>query len=245
MPENAGVRKLNLAKRRVLADEVTDGLREAIVSHELQPGRKLAEDELAAQMGVSRGPIREALMRLEREGLITIARHRGATVSLWSRQDIDEIYALRGALEKLAITWACKNATAADIDEMEKFINEFQKLSDKLRTPKAVSRIDLDFHTSLFKAAHHDRLFASWEVLRSQMHTLLFYTWARDIAENENARPRWATDHQELVNIIKKKNSSGSATVVNNHVEGGFARIVKHFPESSKLIKKNKKVKKA
>ncbi len=242
MSENAGLGKLTLAKRRVLADEVTDGLRDAIVSHELESGSKLAEDELAAQMGVSRGPIREALMRLEREGLITIERHRGARVSLWTRQDIEEIYALRGALEKLAITWACKNATASDIAEMEEVIKEFQKLSDKSRTPKVVSRLDLDFHTSLFKAAHHERLFASWEVLRSQMNALLFYTWARDIAENENARPRWASDHQELVNIIKKKNAAGSSAVVNSHVDGGFARIEKHFPEPSRPIKKSKKL---
>jgi len=97
---------LGVATRRVLADEVTDDLRDAIVSHELEPGRKLTEDELAAQLGVSRGPVREALMRLEREGLVVIERHRGATIASWNRQDIEEIYSLRGALEELAIEWA-------------------------------------------------------------------------------------------------------------------------------------------
>mgnify|MGYP000303341591 CR=1 FL=1 len=85
---------LGVATRRVLADEVTDDLRDAIVSHELEPGRKLTEDELAAQLGVSRGPVREALMRLEREGLVVIERHRGATIASWNRQDIEEIYSL-------------------------------------------------------------------------------------------------------------------------------------------------------
>ena len=74
-------KSLGLATRRVLADVVTDDLREAIVTHELQPGSRLTEDDLAAQLGVSRGPVREALLRLEREGLIHIERHRGARVA--------------------------------------------------------------------------------------------------------------------------------------------------------------------
>ena len=67
---------LTIVKRRVLADEVTDDIRAAILSRKLEPGRKLAEDELALQFGVSRGPIREALARLEREGLVVLERHK-------------------------------------------------------------------------------------------------------------------------------------------------------------------------
>jgi len=67
---------LGIATRRVLADVVTDDLRDAIIAHELEPGRRLAEDDLANQMGVSRGPVREALARLEREGLVVIERHK-------------------------------------------------------------------------------------------------------------------------------------------------------------------------
>ena len=106
--------RLTTAKRRVLADEVTDDLREAIVTHEFKPGQKLSEDLLAVQLGVSRGPVREALMRLASEGLVTIERHRGAKVASWDRTDIEEIYSMRSVLETLAIEWACKNATAVD-----------------------------------------------------------------------------------------------------------------------------------
>lgn len=66
---------LKVAKRQVLADEVTDDIRAAILSRQLEPGQKLAEDELALQTGVSRGPIREALAHLEREGLVMMERH--------------------------------------------------------------------------------------------------------------------------------------------------------------------------
>ena len=165
MPNTIKPLGLGIASRRVLSDVVTDDLRQAIVDHELEPGRRISEDELAAQMGVSRGPIREALARLEREGLITLERHRGARVASWSEQDIDEIYSMRSVLEGLAIEWACKNATVADLAAMDEVLTRYSKLTDKQRTPKEVSKIDLEFHSALFAAAHHERLFKAWEAL--------------------------------------------------------------------------------
>jgi DNA-binding GntR family transcriptional regulator len=229
---------LGVATRRVLADEVTDDLRDAIVSHELEPGRKLTEDELAAQLGVSRGPVREALMRLEREGLVVIERHRGATIASWNRQDIEEIYSLRGALEELALEWACKNATSADIAEMEDILKEYSALSDKQRTPKEVSRIDLDFHSALFRAAHHERLNRSWEILRSQIHTFLNYTWSQDDSVNKKFLPHWSPDHKKLLDIIKDKKVEEARDVIHKHVARGLERVVTHFEEEPVKLKK-------
>ena len=233
---------LGVATRRVLADEVTDDLRDAIVTHELEPGRKLTEDELAAQLGVSRGPVREALMRLEREGLVVIERHRGATIASWNRQDIEEIYSLRGALEALALEWACKNATSADIADMEQILKDYSALSDKQRTPKEVSRIDLDFHSALFKAAHHERLNRSWEILRSQIHTFLSYTWSQDDSINKKFLPHWTPDHEKLLDIIKEKKVKESREVIGNHVARGLERVVTHFAETPTKPKKAKQL---
>jgi DNA-binding GntR family transcriptional regulator len=223
--------RLALAKRRVLSDEVTDDLREAIVTHELEPGRKLSEDALAVQLGVSRGPVREALMRLAGEGLITIERHRGARVASWNRTDIEEIFSMRSALESLAIEWACKNATESDIREMEKSLTEYKKLPMKKRSPKEVSRLDLEFHSALFLASHHDRLIRSWEVLRSQIHTFFVYTWSQDGATNDTHLPAWAPDHQELVDIIRRKQTSAGVDSINKHVDSAYQRVQKLFPE--------------
>ena len=232
--------KLGMAKRRVLADEVTDDLREAIVSHELEPGRRLAEDELAAQLGVSRGPVREALMRLEREGLITIERHRGARVASWDRHDIEEIYSMRRVLEELAIEWACRNATSADIAAMEKVLKDYSKLTNKQRTPKEVSRIDQEFHSALFMSAHHERLFKSWEILRSQIHAFLIYTWSDNDAENKVFLPKWGPDHEKMVTVIKSGKVEDAKKSVHEHVERGFQRVSKHFPEPPALVLKKK-----
>lgn len=224
---------LGIASRRVLADVVTDDLREAIVSHELEPGRKLAEDDLAAQMGVSRGPVREALMRLEREGLVIIERHKGARIASWNRHDLEEIYSLRSVLEELALEWACKNATSADLAAMEDILRHYRSLSDKQRTPREVSKIDLDFHTALFKAAHHERLFKSWEILRSQIHAFLVYTWSRDELVNKNYLPSWGDDHERLLEIVRSKKLGSARKEIQDHVAKGFDRVSRHIAEPS------------
>ena len=222
---------LKVASRRVLSDVVTDDLRQAIITHELEPGRRIAEDELALQMGVSRGPIREALMRLEREGLVITERHKGARVASWDDADIQEIYSMRSVLEVLAIEWACKNATALDIEAMEDVLHNYAKLTEKQRTPSVVSSIDLDFHTALFAAAHHDRLLQAWTVLRSQILAFLVYTWSKDKNINKTFLPSWAPDHAALVEIIRNKQTKKAKDMVSAHVERGFQRAVVHFKE--------------
>ena len=229
---------LGLSSRRALSDVVTDDLRDAIISHDLEPGRRIAEDELALHLGVSRGPIREALMRLDREGLVTIERHKGARVASWNDTDIQEIYSMRSALEVLAIEWACKNATAADIKAMEEILDTYDKLTDKQRTPREVSRLDLDFHTALFASAHHGRLFKTWEVLRSQIHAFLAYTWSQDGKINKVFLPKWGPDHQIFVEVIREKQIDRAKGVVLDHVEAGLARVSKHFVEEPTPKKK-------
>ena len=232
---------LGIASRRVLADVVTDDLRDAIVSHELEPGRRLAEDDLAAQMGVSRGPVREALMRLEREGLVIIERHKGARIASWNKHDLEEIYSLRSVLEELALEWACRNATSADIASMEEIMRHYRSLSEKQRTPKEVSRIDLDFHTALFKAAHHDRLFRAWEILRSQIHAFLVYTWSKDDLVNKNYMPSWESDHVRILDVVRSKKLGSARKEIQNHVAKGFDRVSKHFAEGPTQVVKPKK----
>lgn len=230
---------LKVASRRVLSDVVTDDLRQAIITHELEPGRRIAEDELALQMGVSRGPIREALMRLEREGLVITERHKGARVASWDDADIQEIYSMRSVLEVLAIEWACKNATASDIEAMEDVLRNYAKLTEKQRTPSVVSGIDLDFHTALFAAAHHDRLLQAWTVLRSQILAFLVYTWSKDKNINKTFLPSWAPDHAAIVEIIRNKQTKKAKDMVSAHVERGFQRAVVHFKEQPMPAKKD------
>jgi DNA-binding GntR family transcriptional regulator len=177
-------------------------------------------------------------MRLDREGLVTIERHKGARVASWNDTDIQEIYSMRSALEVLAIEWACKNATSVDIKVMEEVLDSYNKLTDRQRTPREVSRLDLEFHTAIFASAHNDRLFKTWEVLRSQIHAFLTYTWSQDGEINKVFLPKWGPDHQIFVEVIKKNQVERAKGVVLEHVERGLARVLTHFVEEPKPKKK-------
>lgn len=221
--------KLKLATRRVLADEVIDGLRDAILSHEFTPGSRLGEDDLANQMGVSRGPVREALIALEREGLVTIERHRGARVASWSKKDAEEIYTMRGALEELAIEWACRNATQQDVVDMREILSIYKNLPEKQQTRMKVSALDLEFHSLLFHAAHHERLSLAWEGLRSQIHAMLFYAIDKDQRVDKVDWPEWLINHQKLVDAIERGKVPVARQEIQLHVAHGFEKVAKSF----------------
>jgi DNA-binding transcriptional regulator YhcF (GntR family) len=141
-PGDDALTGLSLSNRRSLSDDVVDLLRAALVRGTFEPGQHLNEAGLAEKLGVSRGPIREAFVELQREGLLTLERHRGARVNRLSRTDIDEIYELRKALERLAVERAVRQATEDDFAAMSDVVT-------KLRHPRcSVSRPHLCRRTS-------------------------------------------------------------------------------------------------
>src|SRR5215210_2156420 len=110
---------LAMPESRSLAVDIAERLRAAILDGHFGPGERLREEALARSMGVSRGPIREALVRLEREGLLVIRRNRGAVVAQLSREDLEEVYTLRVAIERLAVQRAVLYADDSQIAEMQ------------------------------------------------------------------------------------------------------------------------------
>ncbi|MDP4503187.1 GntR family transcriptional regulator [Nonomuraea turcica] len=157
------------ARRRGLADEVADRIREAIFSGVYAPGAQLREVELSQALDVSRGPVREALLRLEREGLVRSAWHRGATVITLAPQDIAELDSLRGALEHLAVQRVVAHASDEDLAEIGKTVELMKRAEDA----HAMVRCDIAFHDAVYAAAHHQRLDEAWRALRSQIHLFL------------------------------------------------------------------------
>src|SRR3954470_22686679 len=106
-----------------LADKAADYLREAIFRGKIAPGEQLREVPLSQALGISRGPIRDAFSRLEREGLVTIPRNGRTIVARLTREDFDEVYSLRLGLERVAMQYAIRNGTPADLDEMQRMVD--------------------------------------------------------------------------------------------------------------------------
>ena len=136
---------LTPAVKRSLADDVADRLRDAILQGSFKPGEPLREEQLAVMLDVSRGPVRVALVQLEREGLVLVRRHRGATVARLSRSDLDEVYSLRLALEVLAVKRAVRYATEEDFAALDAVMVAFDMVLSRDPSEKEVAELDVRF----------------------------------------------------------------------------------------------------
>jgi DNA-binding GntR family transcriptional regulator len=206
---------LGPAARRVLSDEVVDALRDAIMMGRFESGQRLIEHELATQLAVSRGPVREALSRLSQEGLVVVDRHRGASVATLSSEQADQIYSLRTVLEELAVEWLCQLATSADFDRMEQVLSRYHDLPRPL-TPQAVAALDVEFHDAIFRASHHEPLCRAWEGLRSQLYLYLAQLGVMD----GEFTTEWLDRHRRLLRVLRTRKSTAAVKAIGAHTTG-------------------------
>src|SRR5207244_781821 len=122
MPSEAALSRPARLENLTLWQRVYDHLREEILAGRLKPGAELAEVALSEQLGVSRGPLREAIGRLASEGLVTVRPRRGAVVRSLSKEEFLELYQVREALEMMAVRLAVPKLAAGDIAELEQLI---------------------------------------------------------------------------------------------------------------------------
>ncbi|RSD20800.1 GntR family transcriptional regulator [Amycolatopsis eburnea] len=182
------------ARRRGLADEVADRIRDAIFDGGYAPGSQLREVELAEALGVSRGPVREALLKLEREGLVRGEWHRGTTVTALSDEDVAELDSLRAALEQLAVALVVERGP--DLAEIDAVVARMERAADE----HEMVRCDLAFHDAVYAAAGHRRLREAWEAIRSQVHLFLL---TRIGVESEGYLAGIPAEHRELAQALR------------------------------------------
>jgi DNA-binding GntR family transcriptional regulator len=151
--------------RTFIRDDVYRSLREWIISGALEPGEKLKDKELAAQLGVSRTPVREALRKLEDEGLVQTAANRWTQVTPIALRDAEQIYPIIQKLEELALTLAFSNLSPAHICLMQDANHQMKAALDRQDTDAAV-RADAAFHQVLISAANNAELSAILEHLK-------------------------------------------------------------------------------
>src|SRR5215831_5968281 len=154
--------------RRKVTDWVYEELKAAIVDLRLAPGHPLREATLATQLGVSKTPIREALTRLEQEGLVETTSFKGAVVSGYSRQDLIEIYELRELLENAAARAAAGSMPDADRDRLRRICRESRKLT-KGADAAGLAALISAFDDVLFDQVRNSRIRALIENLRAHL----------------------------------------------------------------------------
>jgi len=216
---------LTPATRKSLGEDVAERLREAILHGELSPGQHLREEELGERLQVSRGPVRDAFVLLEREGLVSSSRHRGVSVVELTRNDLYEVYTLRSALEPLAITLAIQRATATDLAEVDRSLAEMPAGFSRRITERDAAMLDVQFHDSIYQAAHHQRLSSAWEQIRLPAYWFLL---SRNVA-SPDWREGTVKGHAEILRVIRTGDETAAVELIKEHVSFAYERILQGY----------------
>ncbi len=213
--------------KHTLADDVIDSLREAILAGQLPAGEQLSEDALAKTLNVSRGPIREALSQLEHEGLVITQNNRRKFVARLSREDLDEVYSLRSALELLAIQEAVRHAGPEEVAELQAIVDQMMAYARVGITEKQAAETDVAFHNALCRASKHKRLYKIWMDLQQQVHVLLL---TRNVA-NLDFRDHAVSSHQNIVDAIREKDEPRAISLIQTHLQASYNRILAGYEQ--------------
>lgn len=203
-----------------LGQLVVNLLRELIVTGQFKPGAHLKEAELAAALRVSRGPVREALAQLEGEGHVELRRHRGAFVSTLTAVDVEEVYTLRAAIERLAAERACLRMGEAEFAEMDSVLQQMKAAKGAIAPEDAV-RLDLQFHDIVYAACDHQRVQRVWSSIRSQVS---FFLHARNLNFPDFPLIGYP-DHLKLRTALSLADPEVARQAVDTHLSGAYERL--------------------
>lgn len=204
---------LNMDAYLPLRDVVFNTLREAILKGELKPGERLMELQLAARLGVSRTPIREAIRMLEQEGLAVTIPRKGAEVAKMTEKDMEDVLQVREALDELAATIACEQMTQEELTELMRAMHEFEE-STKTGDVKRIAESDVKFHDIIYHATRNPKLVSMLNNLREQM-----YRYRVEYLKNEKIYPKLLKEHQEIAEGLATKNKEKVTAMMHQHIE--------------------------
>lgn len=195
-----------------LTEEIADVIRERILKGEYDIGEKIKENQIATELRVSRTPIREAFKLLENEGLIDYIPNRGCFAKGFTKQDVEDIYKVREALEVLAVSWAVERMTDEDIDQLEEQ-SELMEFYTRKADTKKVLELNTDFHDIIYKSTG-SRFLA--QVLRSYKEYL--DKTRKSIFYNQEFLDHIQEEHIFILNAIKNKDKDLAVAAISNHL---------------------------
>lgn len=208
-----------------------------IISGELPPGKRLVEEELARTFHVSRTPIREVLIALDRNGLVERVQNRGARVASFTADDVEEIYEIRKALECLSVPNAVRAVKLNDLLELERRLETLNRSSGP-NCNKQQAEVDLELHRLIISHSGNRRLIAYLENLSLLIHSLRLMAYLND----QRARQA-GEEHLAIVRALLRRDVELAQRLLAEHIETGKREVLELFFETysrSKTAKVNK-----
>ena len=204
-----------------LRDVVYNTLRQAILTGELQPGERLMEIALANRLGVSRTPVREAIRKLELDGLVVMMPRRGAHVAQITEKDLNEVLEVRIGLEEMAVRFACQRISEAQLQEIRQAAREFERLVDK-GDLTALAQADEHFHGLIYRATANDCLCGITNNLREQV-----YRYRIEYLKDRAVRAKLAAEHGEVCDALATRDGERARGALCSHIENQQQAIIR------------------
>ena len=209
-----------------LRDVVFNTLRQAILKGELKPGERLMEIQLANKLGVSRTPVREAIRKLELEGLVLMIPRKGAEVAEITRQDMEDVLEVRTALEELAVKDACDHITDAQLSELKKASNEFKKALLEGKDLVTCADADMHFHDVILSATNNRRLIQMLNNISEQM-----YRYRMEYLKDERTHKTLIEEHDAIRRALKKHDKVKAGAAIRVHIDNQKRSILESLTE--------------
>ena len=215
--------EINMNDFLPLRDVVFNTLRQAILRGELKPGERLMEIKLANKLGVSRTPIREAIRKLELEGLVLIIPRRGAEVAQITEKSLRDVLEVRRSLEELAIELAIERMADEDLEELEKAQADFCGAIQNGDAMK-IAETDERYHDIIYNGTGNSRLVQILNNLREQMYRYRF-EYIKDSSQHETL----VKEHRIIYDSIVNKDKDTAAAAAKLHIDNQKKAIIRQI----------------
>ena len=212
-----------------LRDVVFNTLREAILRGELKPGERLMEIQLANKLGVSRTPIREAIRKLELEGLVLMIPRKGAEVAQITEKSLRDVLEVRRALENLAVQLACLRMSPQTLADLKSAARAFEEILGG-EDVTAVAEADVAFHDVIYMATDNQRLISLLNNLREQM-----YRYRVEYLKKKECHKQLLWEHQEIIRAIEAGEIDVATKITEQHIDNQVEAVsdaLRHLEEN-------------
>ena len=215
----------SVIKRQTVTGSVAEELRRRIVGGQYVGGDPIRQEALASELGVSRIPIREALLQLEAEGLVVIQTHKGAVVASLTVEDATDLFEARLVLEAEVLKKATAASTPQDVERIEECLAQYETAIKNGADPETLSRLNWAFHTAMCEPAARPRSVAILMSLYTATDRYL-----RLQIDRPEAKSRALKDHRALLAAYRQKKPALVVSLIKDHIAGAnrdvMARLV-------------------
>jgi DNA-binding GntR family transcriptional regulator len=219
-------RTIDLAAGSTLTNRVYATLKSRILSRSLPPGARLKHAELATALGVSITPVREAIVELEKDGLVEVIPYRGSLVRQMSAEEICDVYDVRIALESLAARLAASRITDAQLEELEGSMRDYERAVDGDDMPLGLEA-DLVFHMLILQTSGNTVLLETANRLANRIQVFRQMDW-RETNERQSLR-----GHRAISKALTERDEDAAARSISEHITRGKLHVLRLFEPGS------------